>query len=432
MNRILAQILSLALLSLFPLSSRIASAADGSPFVLMETVTGQQIRAQRVISLDATEIELDLGASNQRFSIETIAKLRWSYSDEVAPPLTITLRDGSQLRARSVESTDGDAVLVKLRGLNPLALDLKQLRAVRFRPANPAVDPVWLGRVEEPKRKDTLVIRSSDDSLRPIDGTLIGFDLDKVRFDLLGDVISAPIDRLEGIVFAAVTDGGDAQTAPFLVEDINGSRFTSASIAWRDDSLAINMDESEGATLLIPRERLRRVEFRSGVQALIGCDVAESDYVTMDTTKLDANVLTQWLGPEVIGQDLAMNAGSQITYRIPSGFDRFVAAIKRDPQIYRRGTVIVKLALDGETVWETSLRATQDQDRNAEVTNDRMGEAASTDADDDLETIDVVGIDQPIGDARRLTLLLTSVAGGDRAEPGVGGRVQWIRPRLIK
>ena len=320
----------------------------------------------------------------------------------------VELAGGSRLAFESITADDSSARL-KLAGRMELSVPLKRLSWVRFRPASPAVDPQWIGLIERARVADSLVVRRSGDSIDEVSGVVLAIGPETVSFSLDGDAMRAPVTRLEGLLFAA--PGGDetgaasADGSGITIDDIHGSRWQAVSLSVGSDSDGdqpiVGLELAGDIRHELPLSQILKVELSGSVEFLAGQTPAEMAYQPLLPLGLSDNLLTTWLGPEVIsGRDLVMRSTSHIEYRVSEGFQRLNGGVELAPEVASGGTCVVRVVLDGKNSWE--------------------------------ETLDVVapkprGFDLPIDGVRRIRFEVDAATVGD-----VGDTIVIRQPRMTK
>jgi hypothetical protein len=308
----------------------------------------------------------------------------------------VTLVGGSRIAAQDVSLVDSE-LSIELRRQDPLRVPVKQVKAIRFRSPSVATDPQWLGITDRESRGDTLVIRRPGDRLDPQQGVIESIGEGKVAFDLDGQTVNAPIERLEGLVFGgtlAVTEDADIQ-----VTDIYGSTWSVIGIepSKRDEPLRMRLPGPLEHKL--PLELVDSIRWSGGISLLAGSEAASESFQSYLKTNVDEKLMQAFFGPAPIGDsDLLMSGGSSIEYRIESGYRIFAGTVLRAENVADAGIVTVRIELDGNAVWEQQLRDAEPR-----------------------------GFELPVDKSRRLAIKIDSGEDGD-----LGDTVRISRPRLLK
>lgn len=340
----------------------------------------------------------------QMIALEQILSIQRTDNPPTTPPGSrIELAGGSRLAIASVKSA-GTGATLNIRGGDELQVPLKMLRWIRFRNPSAAVDPQWLGLIDRPRASDSLVIRRPGDSIDEVAGIVLAIGDDSISFSLDGDTMQAPIARLEGVVFT--TTGSDT-VAPankvggsVLVDDIFGSRFVATAMTGADDG-AIDLQLGDQLKYRLPLQSISKIELTGSVEFLAMAQPVEAKYVPLINIGIAAELSRQWLNPEVRdGRDLVMRSASHVEYRLSEGFQTLVGSVDFDPEVTAGGKSVVKILLDGKSVWEQPLEVTDDSAR---------------------------GFELPIGGARRVRFEISGDDDGD-----LGDTIRLRQPRITK
>jgi hypothetical protein len=170
--------------------------------VSVKTNSGEKIEGD-LVGFTADVVQIDAAGLTREFPFDELMSLTPTSSKEgTGPTFRVTLAGGSRIAAQDLALLESELV-IEPRRQQALQVPVKQVKAIRFRAANTATDPKWLGIVAKESRGDTLVIRRGDNRLDPQYGIVEGIADGKVMFNLDGDKVKAPIVKLEGIVFGA-------------------------------------------------------------------------------------------------------------------------------------------------------------------------------------------------------------------------------------
>ncbi|MDM4016131.1 NPCBM/NEW2 domain-containing protein [Roseiconus lacunae] len=361
--------------------------------VEVELSSGEKLRGNWV---QADTSSLTLQGPDQTLDISQIVNLRPTSTDTsaISPPVNAVLVDGSQVRANSVQADD-QTITIKPRTQAEIKMPLASLRAVRFRPSNANTDPQWLGLFDKEIRSDLMVIHRSNAQLDPVEGIILSIDEQTVSFELDGDTIEAPVERLEGVVFRNSPASSSSKT---VVEDVYGSSFNASRIELIEDAAGLRITLANGVTHELKISQLKRIRFASGQQLLAGLAPADKQMRPYLKTAISTSLFDDWFAPAAENEDIVASAGGGIEYRVEDGFEFFSGSVGRDPSAQGKWTVKVQIAIDEEVKWEQELS--------------------------DWEP---AGFRLSVAGARRIKLKVIPTGDGD-----VGDLVRFYKPRLLK
>ena len=364
--------------------------------VTLETNEGEKIEG-KLLGIRNGEVLFESSSGQQKLSTEVISSLAPAVvTAKRGPTVRVQLAGGSQVAAESLSST-GDNLTIQPRDQPPIDIPLKEVRSIRFRSGSTATDPSWLGWLEKDQREDLLVIRRDGERLDPQKGVITSVGKASVGFDLEGTLLDAPVERLEGVVFAGEPVRGDAGSV--FVEDQFGSQWRGQQVELDEETGQLVLMLSGNLTHQIPLEQVVLVRWSSGMRLLADSEPARSDFQTAFGTKVQADLLNALFAASKESQgDLKMHGGSVIEYRVEEGFNRFVGAVERDSDVSGDGEVGVRIELDGTEVWNGVLSDHQTQ-----------------------------GFEIPLQEAKRLVIRVLRTEDGE-----FGDTIRLKRPRLLK
>ena len=317
--------------------------------VRMTTVDGVT-RDATLLGVSEAGLQIDANGTVQSIALDEVLSItRSDAAASTSPPMRVELFGGSRIAASEVTTADAN-VVVKPRDQPPLTLPLKQVRWIRFRPSSPAVDPQWLGMIDKPRTADVLVVRRAGNALDEAQGIVKSIAADTVTIDMDGDDLAAPIDKLEGVLFADAAT--ETEPSKIIVEDTLGSRWR--AVAFKPASgETIRLDLGSGITHEMPLSQLSKIETTGSVLFLASESPAQSDYAPVSKLGLDATLAARWFTAKPAdGRDLIMQADSSAEYRIDGQFSTVLGSVQVDPSVVAGGKCAIRILLDDTVAWE--------------------------------------------------------------------------------
>ncbi len=360
------------------------------------TQSGESIEGS-LGAVTATSLAIDIDGRPREILMQDLQTVSpANVQEQTGPTYLVTLSGGSKIAAETVSLVDS-GLSIQPRQQDPLSVPVRQVKAIRFRASGATTDAQWLGLLQKESRGDVMVIRRPGDKLDPASGIIESIADGKVSFNLEGDTVAAPLDRLEGVVFGSTAEAAD--DAPVRITDVYGSTWLAESLVPSDAGQPIAMKLSSGQIHHLPLEQIKSIRFSSGLSMLATEKPADVKTDTYFQTNIDGGLVNAFFGPAAQdGNDLQMHGGSKIEYRVADGFVMLVGAVRRASEVKRASEMSVRILLDGKKVWEESLPDVQPR-----------------------------GFEIPLKQARRLTIEVDS-----RDDGNLGDTVQIIRPRLLK
>jgi NPCBM/NEW2 domain len=400
----------LALVVLFLASLTRAATDNGPPFIL-ETVSGDTFRGPVVQLLDGWTVRLGGRTRLRRGPDEWLGLVR---ADRPRPGFP----SGPHLIL-----TSGDRIPINPAGLS-LARErlgfthagLNEGREVRV-PIS-AVAVLWLANprgedaeilrqrlVNGERHRDTVMLRNGD----VLEGVLSRLDAKQVKVEVGRKEVAIDLPRVAVLALST-----DLATRPrpkgrhARVTLTDGTRLTLSS-AVCEDGRKLTGKTAFGATLGVSLDQVAVLELVSDrvifLSALEPKEYRHTPYLGVSWPLVrDGSVVGRdlRLGGGVFDRGLGMHSASRVTYRLPAGCRRFEALVGLDERTGRRGSVRVRVLVDGK-----------EQDRG--LKGDLTG------------AMQPVAIRVDVSGAKELTLLVDFGRGGN-----VGDHVDWGNARLVK
>lgn len=378
---------------------------DLGPKIQFETIDGDSVSGQLGNLTGSSLSAILAGGESKQWDLTEIARIQFDGSEKTSPPARVVLRGGSEV-ASAATSMEDEKLLVRSIGQPSFTVSIRSVQSVRFRAPSSATDADWLALVEEPQRRDRLVIRREGNALDPIEGTVLEINRDSVSFDLSGNIVDAPLKKLEGVIFSTTTDRETEK--PIRVRDQRGSNWMADQVNWNASDGSLRLDLGNDITHSIPLKELLEIQFSGGILYLSDAEVAEQRQPESLKALLGEDFASTWFATETDTKNLTTVLSSDHVIRIPEGYQKLVAAVRVASEVDQFAPLTVSVLLDNRVAWTLEI-----QDRKPH------------------------GLILPIEDARRLTLR-SAHPGPDTSKTSptisnaLGHRIEWLGARLLK
>ncbi|RMF42143.1 MAG: hypothetical protein D6753_08260, partial [Planctomycetota bacterium] len=267
----------------------------------------------------------------------------------------------------------------------------------------------WQAITESVADSDVLVVRRPDGQLTSIAGLVQGFGPDAVQFDLDGQTIPVPWERLAGVRFFHANEP-ELAAPRAVVHDSAGGRWLASQIRFAPGDKALGLVLQCGVTVDLGLEELAEIDFSVGtMKSLVDLPPLASSATEGFGFRVPVPGVDALFGPRVVtgtaggaaqeDRGIEFLGGGEIAYRLPAGFSRLVGAVELRPEGQRFTPVVFRILVDSDVVWEVTL----DQPHHS------------------------VSFDVPIRDDARLKL-----EARPRAEVPLGAVVLVHQPRLLR
>lgn len=317
--------------------------------VRVEPVSGQPYEAT-LEGLSVDRVLLSRSGESLEVPLEQLSRIQRTTSATIAPsPLAVGLVCGSEVRPDSI-LLDKDQVRLKFPGEDDFAPSVKELVWVRFRAPSPEVEETWRGLIARRRADDLLVIRRSADVLDQVSGVVESIEEGKVSFRRGGSSVSAPINRLEGIVFG----GGTEVTEPQLtLTQTNGSvwsldKFDSGS---QEDALLGML--KRGSQRSFALEQIQSIQFVDRTLHLAAEQPVEKLWEPLLSSPLDSALTSKWFAPRIADRrDWVLRSRSSLSFRLDPQYRQLETVVLADPSVSAGTGSLVQIVLDDTVVWE--------------------------------------------------------------------------------
>lgn len=332
-----------------------------------EVVTlDDQVTAGGLVALDGKAVTVETAGGPVTSPLSNVLEIRFPQAT-AAPPeaadVTLWLRDGGRLACRQIgtkdRSVEADTVVA-----GAATFPIGAVRAIRFRPADPAFDDKWESLLEGNPERDVLVVRNGD-ILDRLEGTVSGIDPENLTF-LVGDT-RVPIPRSKPKLYGVILGRSSAPKSESVgeLQFANGDRLTARSLSIDGESL--KADTASGASVSVVIDALRSIDFGRGkVQLLSKLPPREKQFTSYwgDEQPLVFDVLADRsfegkdrpirIDRQTFRSGLVIYSRTKLTWRLGGEYRR-LTAVAGIEQARRRnkegGTVDLTISADGRQIF---------------------------------------------------------------------------------
>lgn len=324
--------------------------AAAGPRFEAKTLDGQTF-AGRLTELNAQRLTLQTPQGAATVPIEKLVDLSIKptpSSSAGAKGIRVQLMDGSVVCAGQYTCRGDRATLTLLDG-QVLELPVHQVLAVRLQ-TDATAAAEWAHLVKTKRDTDLLVVRKSG-ALDYQPGVAHEVTAETVRFDLEGEVVSAPRGKIFGLVYHHRLEG-DAPAACCRITDLWGSQWSAHKLRLAD---RLQWTTWGGAEVSLPLGQVVDLDFSGGKIAYLSdleaesvrwtpffavqkpLPILEAFYAPRRDRDFDSAPLQ--LGGAQYSKGLAVHARTELTYRLPDGFRRLGAVAGIDDSLRPNGKV---------------------------------------------------------------------------------------------
>ncbi|GIW98787.1 MAG: hypothetical protein KatS3mg111_2120 [Pirellulaceae bacterium] len=344
--------------------------AVAGPPVRVELMDGSALNGE-LEGIDETQVTVVMNGRAQAMAKTEIRTLQLAATDRLevqqgdSPIGRVRLIDESEFAIRRLRSESGE-LIVDDGSPQPHKLPLTDVQWIAFGEFSPQQERQWKAIRESVTSSDVLAVRRDAQTLATIAGVVQGLDEATVQFSFDGQELPVPVEKLAGIRFfsAASAQLGALQA---MVRDTRGGRW-SASQVLSGSGETIDVLLRCGARLRLDWDNVEAIDFAAGSVKYLQQLPALSESGRSVFPLLGTSLPTEpWYSPRWIevsaGDGVSAGAGleflghSEISFRLPPEFARFVGAIELRPGGEYVTPCRFQVWIDSEVVYDAVLRA---------------------------------------------------------------------------
>lgn len=319
--------------------------------------------------LTATELALQTPTGPRRFPRKDVLVISFKGVDlsaEIAA-VHVQLADGTVLSAKDYRAA-GEQATVTLAGSGTIKIPTKHISAVRLKQPGEATNDEWSRIVDSKPANDLIVIRK-DEALDYLEGQLGAVSADSIQFELDGEKIPVKRAKVEGLVYFHATQPEFGASAA-IVHDRQGSQWQAAQLTVEADALALTTPA--GIKARLPWPTVAEIDFSQGkIVYLSDLQPQSAQWTPYVGFSQPEGSLAQYFRPRsdvaldggplklqgtTYEKGLALHSRTQVVYRLPAKFSRFVALAGIDDSVAPLGNVRLTIHGDDQQLLDETIR----------------------------------------------------------------------------
>jgi hypothetical protein len=298
---------------------------------------------------------------------------------------TLELVDGTVLPLAEVtvdeQSLHGKLQTPSPASPQPISIALEKVRAVRLQPLDPAILPQWQEIRASSAPSDLLVLIKRDGkSLDYLEGVIGQVSADEVEFTLEEKTVKVARGKVAGLVYFR-SEGRSEPTPQCVLLGTDGTRISASSVHWKDDLL--DVVTVAGLKLAWPRSNIASADFSAGKivflgdlrpasqswQPLVGLPPIASRVAKFGQPRFNHSATGGPLSltfpndsesggsprTETFAKGLAIRSRTELVYRLPNGYSRFMAVAGIEPADAASGNVALSIFGDDRLLIEATI-----------------------------------------------------------------------------
>jgi hypothetical protein len=378
---------SFACLLVFTAFAAIATAAQVTATKLDgATVTGE------LIKWDTSELRLTTAGGDQQIPAKQVASLRWQSpkgAEAADSSGSVELIDGSILPVKDVRVDQSQATLTLAIAAAPdsrtLTIPVPHIAAIRLHPLDASLAKQWDEIRSQNLANDVIVVLKKDGkSIDYAEGVIGNIGNDKIEFKLDGELQSVDRAKIAGAIYYRPDRRMDEEPKA-SIQGRSGLRVNASQVELKDS--VIKFTTATGEKLAWPLSDVSLADFSAGkLMYLSDIEPASTKCSPFIALPESAALAGQYGQPrrdksafgdplslvmkegetaaaraatKTFAKGLALRSRTEIVYRLPTGFKRFIAIAGIDPATATAGNLRLTIFGDDRALVEIDVTGDQ-------------------------------------------------------------------------
>jgi NPCBM/NEW2 domain-containing protein len=320
-------------------------------------------------------------AEAELLSLERSTPLTSAASPETHKPL-VELIDGTMIPVAQYTQSPNKANVVPLQHISgeprPISLPIGKVKSVRLQPMAGAIADQWTETLDSVSPSDLLVVfKRGGQSLDYLEGTIGSVTDGEVEFSHDGSKVKVSRDKVAGLIFYRANVATDESPRCVLV-GVDELSIRCATV--RLDANDLQITTSQGVNVRWPWAEISSADFSAGKlaflsdltpmsqawQPLVALPASATHAAAIGQPRFDhaavGGPLSLWYPEgepssatghvESFSKGIALRSRTEIVYRVPRGFNRFLASAGIEPATRASGDVVLTILGDDRSLWE--------------------------------------------------------------------------------
>ena len=363
--------------------SLIVATIAAGPTVEVRQLSGEMLNGTLAeLNADSIAIESDDGTTATLATsdvlgitprIDTSSPIQGrSSSDTDAKQLRIVLADGSRLHGTKITVDGSEVSIAGDTDEITWKLPTKSLASIRFVPPSPKIDEQWNEIVAASHSTDILVVNKGD-SLDFLEGVLGKVTDATVQFTLDGDELAVKRNKVAGLIYFRAASTETMETV-CQVRGRDGLLLMASDVTLRDD--ALHVTTASGMQIDVPWNEVRHVDFSQGKLVYLSDLEPETQQWTpyFEAQQLPASTVNYYmprrdqafdgeplrLAGQTYTRGMAIRSRTELVYRLPGNYRRFVALAGIDDRMRPQGHVQLQVYADDRLLLDREIAGNEE------------------------------------------------------------------------
>lgn len=343
----------------------------GLPIADVALIDGSQFNGE-LTAISDTEVKITADGQTQAIASEQLQAIVLSKKQPTIPEgnnITVTLHDGSELKAKSVLATTSNARVMIGDELS-YRLKSDSIASIQFKPLAEQAQEDYDRILKGESTGDVIIILRPSGAIDELEGIVERVDNEAVTFNFDGDRIPIELSKLAGV---KLLKSGSLKTLKTTCEltDLRGNRWRACRFNLNAPETALEFETGLGDKISLQLDQIQKFQFASSnLVYLSDLSPENAEWTPYLTGRLIRNRLNQLYapvkdrsangGPIRIGEQeftkgLSLRSKTVLTYRLTEEFNSLQLTTGLAVETKGRGHVDLIILGDNKQLFRDSI-----------------------------------------------------------------------------
>ncbi len=303
-------------------------------------------------------------------SANDVSRIEFSNKMETAiGPIEVMLTDGSKLRGDQLSGKNQSWQLIS--GGDSVAIPNQSIRSALLKALPAELSGPWQSAVAESTLTDAVIVLRAGNTLDRINGVISQIKDKQVVFELDGQPIEIPIEKIAGLIW--FRRGLERVKPTIEIALVDQSLWFAETLNWLDNGRGLEIKTQLGQTSVVPLTKIVRINYANAVirwlAELESLESVADKRLDLKTRipSLDRALASRFVSKDRSSQstipsdqDLWFPSPGRFVFRVPEGFTSLQSKIERSDQGSQRTDLKVEVLQDDQSLWQGKIPASQD------------------------------------------------------------------------
>ncbi len=319
-----------------------------------------------LVAAESNKVIIQTKAGAIEKSAADIGQVRFDNKmDAKTLPVELFMLDGSKAFGDKLTGKSSSGWRLRDSSGNEVSISSKSLKAARFKAIVPELVSPWQSAILETKNADAVIVLRPGNSLDRINGVIIQVQEESITFDLDGQQIEIPIEKLIGLVWF---QRDQERVKPTIeVSATDHSIWMAESLTLKSNVLELRT--SQGQSVSIPLVQISRINYSTAnIRWLSDIESLEAVAERQIEFKTPIASLDRAFAPRFVvngraplssslaaDKDLYFPSPGYYVFRVPEGFSSMQCRVERTDEGTQRTDLTIEVWQDDQKLSEQPL-----------------------------------------------------------------------------